>query len=276
MSGQERSRSLAEIMKTTDWWPLDLPSIYEGEVRGQVVLLEQIKHKDWAPFAWHVHSEMTDLTSLPIPFKGYNLLKAYNNKRSYENTAEAAHCRVLVATRKGSETIDPLTDCCALVPFDPINDRFLTPQDRIEFAQEAIQTCLMATRQWPYPVKTLAELFPQEIRLEPGKPVAYNPTEWISDLECGYRDAVVRTYSMSNLRVRADFGVMVATGKEQHPASIDPYRDCFARFDKPSLLTRIHFRLYGLKAASTDELRDLAQVAIVAFLDKLGVWPPRP
>jgi hypothetical protein len=257
--------SLVEIMKKTDWWPLDLPSLHEGEIRGQIVVLERISQDNWVPFRWRVHSEMTDATSLPLPFNGYDMICG--------TTTPSTHCRVLVAANKETGQIDPLTDCCALVPFDPINNTFLTPKGRVELGQQAIEACLRVNGQWPNPVKTLAELFPDHIRLEPGRPVAYDPTEWVI-AEGKYRDAVIRTYLMSNMRARLDLGVMIAAGKETQPESIDPYRDCCAKFDKPSLLTKLYFRLYGYKAPSNKEIEDLARAAIAVVLDSLGAWPP--
>ncbi len=182
-------------------------------------------------------------------------------------------CRVLVAD-KNTGAINPLTDCCALVPFDPLIDEFgaLTPKGRAQLGQQAIEACLKLIGEWPF--QTVTEMFPDHTRLEPGQRVEYDPAEWIIDAEDMFRNDIVRTYYMTNKRARVALGVVIAAGKENHPESIDPYRDCCAKFTYPKFIRRIGFLFTGVKAPPKHTIPDLEKGAIAALLDSLGVWPP--
>jgi hypothetical protein len=259
-------KTLVETMKETGWWPEDFDSEHEGETVGQVVVLERMDQLDNSlPTRWELLPQISYPTC-PYPSNVYAMV--------CRRTTFPTFSRVLVAADKNPGKIDPLTDCCALVPFEPLIDQYaaLTPKGRIELGQQAIAACLKLIGEWPF--KTLPEIFPDDTRLEPGQRVDYDPAEWIIDGEDMLKNEFVRTYYMINTRAKLALTVVIAAGKENHPESIDPYRDCCAKFTYPKLGRRIGLFLRGAKAPAKHTIPDLERGAIAALLDSLGAWPP--
>jgi hypothetical protein len=266
MTGTQQKKTLVAVMRETGWWPSDLSSFYEdpetGNVSnsGQIVVLESVEPSSDPPFNWNVKSEETDSDSLSLPFKRYEM--------KCKLTTPPTFCTVLVAANRNA--INPLTDCCALVPLGGLANGTLTPKGRIQLGQQAIIACLKIAGQWPHPLdfKKVPAMFPDAIRLEPGKPVVYDPAEWILDGEGLYRDEVFRTYLMRNARAKAMLFVSILVDKEKRPESIDPYQDCWA--NKLPFRDRIRSRLNGFKSPSPE----LCRAAIAVLLDSVGAWPP--
>jgi hypothetical protein len=119
-------------------------------------------------------------------------------------------------------------------------------------------------------------MFPTQTRLEPGQRVEYDPDEWIIDGDGMFKNDFVRAYHMVNKRAKVALGAVISARKEDHPESIDPFKDCCAMFQKPPLATRLHFalRVKDFKAPSKKEILDLERGAIATLLDSIGAWPP--
>jgi hypothetical protein len=260
-------QTLVGVIRETGWWPSDLESRYKdpetGKLSnvGQYVVLERVDLTDDSPpVRWEVRSEKTDSSSLPMPFDRHDMVCGLTDLPTF--------CTVVVAADR--DATNPVTDCCALVPFG-LNDVRLTAKGRIDLGQQAIVACLKITGRWPVNWKKyVSELFPESIWLEPGNPIVYEPAEWITDREGVYRDEIVSHYLMRNTRTNVIVAVGIAVAKEKRPESIDPYRDCWAIVKKPPLGTRILMRSEGFSAPSTE----LCRAAISVYLHSLGVWPP--
>ena len=294
MADTKPIKTLVEVMQETGWWPSDLPSLYKdpksGETipGGQVVVLEKVTdaskgevNMDMAPYGWQVMSERVDSTSLPCSFKRYRITLPVVSAVLKAPTVPP-HCDVLVAIKKH---INPLTDCCALVPFDPLNE-IVVPEGRLDFAQRAIVACLQVIEAWPYPpsgdvdllepiIKNPKKFAHSKNRLIPGRTVVYDPNEWETHPSGDFSDAAIAAYAYTHVGTQVPIVVMVPAYREKHPETINPYRDCLALAPSYILPTRLVMRLKGIKPYSEEFFKELGRAACAVHLNSLGAWPPK-
>jgi hypothetical protein len=178
-----------------------------------------------------------------------------------------AHFHILVAS--ANDSINPLTDCCALVPYDPFNE-FLTDEERIVWARKAIHALLKGMKprpskptfmDWKTTMKESGMLF---FTLQPGQPIRYDPSEWKT--EPGHADSVVRIFTMFHAPTKLTLQLSIDAGKD--PESIDPFEDCCVVWEKPDFLQRSF-------SPSDETVKEMCGAAIAVHLDSLGAWPPK-
>ena len=108
--------SLTETMKKTDWWPLTCLRFMKGKYVAEAFWFSNriSRRQTGFPSDGAYTQQLTDVTSLPLPFDSYDMICGTTTPAD----ALPGACR----SYKETGQIDPLTDCCALVPFDPIDE----------------------------------------------------------------------------------------------------------------------------------------------------------
>jgi len=285
-------RTLVEAIRTTGWWPSDVPSSLDGKTRREVVALDAVAFVDFNPSAWEIISPTpSDSKSLPVPFTRRELCfiaapprQASRWPWQKQKTLEPPHVYVLVADAADPKDINPISDCCALVPFDERN-RDLDPAGRIELAKHAIAVCLNARGAWPYkhPI-SVAEAATRHVGgdsraivLERGKDVACNPNEWAEPVRgeaVGYPP--IRTIWMEHKPTEITFPLYIYGDKLNPPLVLNPYTDCAVITSRAALLKASESQKAEgrtVPPVPPDHIIDeLGRAAIVALFTSIGAW----
>lgn len=287
-------KTLVELIRTTGWWPPDVPSSLNGKASGEVVSLDSIAPVEFNALQWEMHSEKADAKSLPVAFRRYELRFVVASERAVprwpwqkKRTFGPNDIHVLVADRGDDpKDINPLTDCCALVPFNEKN-QYLHPAGRVELAKQAIAVLLTGIGAWPHrKPMSVAEAavkdMPEDcsaIMLERGKDVAFKPEDWAEPMNgplIGFPPMV--NVTMGHKPTNIIFTLFMYREKVvAKPVVIDPYTDC-ATMRSRSIFLKIHDELraegHKLPPLPSDQVIDeLGRAAIVAFFSSVGVWP---